>query len=59
MCTACMPSAYGDQMKVSNPLELELQMVMSYGVRLGAEPESSTREMLSVELSFQPLLLIC
>jgi hypothetical protein len=54
-----MPSAYGDQMKVSNPLELELQMVMSYGVRLGAEPESSTREMLSVELSFQPLLLIC
>ena len=59
MCTACMPSALEGQKRALEPLELELQMVMSYGVRLGAEPESSTREMLSVELSFQPLLLIC
>jgi hypothetical protein len=29
LCTICVSGAHGDQKKVLNPLELELQMVMS------------------------------
>ena len=39
----CVPSIQGGQKRVSDPLELELQMVVSYHVILGAEPVSPAR----------------
>lgn len=40
MCTSCVPSTVRGQKKVSDPLKLELQMVVSHYSALGTEPGS-------------------
>lgn len=53
MCMAVLPtcspthhvcSAHDGQKRVSDPLRLELQKVVSHPVRLGIEPRSTGRE---------------
>ena len=42
-CTMCVPVAQRDQKKAPEPLELELQMVVSYHVGAGNQAQSSAR----------------
>lgn len=43
MWTTCEPGALGGQKRMSDPLELELQMIMSHHKVLGIQPRSSER----------------
>jgi hypothetical protein len=43
LCTVCVPGAHGSQRRVSDPLELELQFVVSCHVVLGIKPRSSEK----------------
>lgn len=49
MCTVCIPSAHGGRKRVSEPLEPELQMMVSLDP-LDEHPVSA----LNPELTFQP-----
>ena len=47
MCTMCFPGAHGGQKKASDPLKLDLQMVVSHCVSAGIEPGSFGRAAIS------------
>lgn len=51
----CTSNAYGDQRKVLNSLELELEMIVSHQWELGTSGSSSGGpELLNTEPSLQP-----
>lgn len=55
LCTTQRPSAHRDQEAPSDPLELELLMVVSHHVRAGTlEPRSSIKSKHSQLLSYLP-----